>query len=358
MKRGYSVYPRLRIDKKKFEHNVRYMQNLCHQKGLSMMAVTKVFCADPPLIELLNKIKVDYIADSRMENLMTVKSNIPKVLLRIPSIHEVDRVVKYTDISLNSELVTLEALDKAASKISKVHNVIIMVDIGDLREGLYYKERILEALRVVKSLKNINIKGIGTNLTCYGGIIPSVKTLQKLIDIIKMSEQMVGIKFDIVSGGNSSHIHLLMKNQDVEMVNNLRLGESLILGRETAYGDPIEKMFQDVVTLEADLIEIKQKPSIPEGDIGMNAFGQKPSFEDLGLMKRGIIAIGKQDVDYHEITPMDTRIRLVGSSSDHIIVDLTQTQNDYKIGDVIQFKLSYGSLLSTMTSKYVEKAYE
>ncbi len=352
------MYPRLIISQDKYEHNVRYMQTLCQKNNLTMMAVSKVFCAEKPLIDVLTKVGVDYIADSRIENIQAIDSPIPKVLLRIPSVHEAEKVVKYADISLNSELETIEALDAAAGTVGKVHDVIIMIDIGDLREGLYYKERILDTLRSVKLLKNIKIKGIGTNLTCYGGIIPSVKTLQKLIDIIKMAEQMIGVRFDIVSGGNSSHIHLLLKNQKVDMVNNLRLGESLILGRETAYGDPIENMYQDVVTLEADLIEIKQKPSIPEGDIGMNAFGQRPTFEDVGLMKRGILAIGKQDVDYHEITPVDSRIRLVGSSSDHIIVDLTQTQNDYKIGDVIKFKLSYGSLLSTMTSKYVEKVYE
>ncbi len=351
------MYPRVNIDVKKYEDNVRYMHTLCHDYGMTMMAVTKVFCAAQPLIDVLNRLRVDFIADSRLENLATMKTDCKKVLLRLPSIHEVDRVVTHANLSLNSELKTVEALNKAAKRAGKKHGVILMIDIGDLREGIYYKENVLNAIRDVKALAYIDLVGIGTNLTCFGGIVPTEDTLKKLIDIIDMAKRILKTEFRIVSGGNSSHIHLMLKGKEIPEVNNLRLGEALVLGRETAYGKAIPNMHQDVITLEADLIEIKHKPSFPEGEIGMNAFGQKPMFEDYGLMKRGILAIGKQDVDYHEIIPCDNRIRLVGSSSDHIIVDLTNTGNDYDVGDVLRFKLSYGSLLSVMTSQYVVKHY-
>ncbi len=351
------MYPRVTIDVKKYEENVRYMQGLCRDNGLTMMAVTKVFCAAQPLVDVLNELNVDFIADSRIENLEAMKTDQKKVLLRLPSIHEAERVIQHTDLSLNSEIKTVEALNEAAGRLGRCHGVILMIDIGDLREGVFYKENVLNTIREIKALKHIDLTGIGTNLTCFGGIVPTADTLKKLIDVIDMAKRMLKTEFEIVSGGNSSHIHLLLKGKEIPEVNNLRLGESLILGRETAYGKTIDNMHQDVITLEADLIEIKHKPSFPEGEIGMNAFGQVPKFDDYGLMKRGILAIGKQDVDYHEIIPYDTRIRLVGSSSDHIIVDLTNTENDYQVGDVLKFKLSYGSLLSVMTSKYVGKRY-
>ncbi len=351
------MYPRLLIDTKKYAHNIKVMKQLCDDNHVTIMAVTKVYCAEQPLVDVVNDSGVDYIADSRLINLKNMDTSLPKVLLRIPSIHEADEVVRHASISLNSEIATITALDKAARQNKQSHDIILMIDIGDLREGIFYKENIVNAVREIQHLSHINLIGMGTNLTCYGGIIPNEKTLTKLIDIIDLIHQMLGIDFQIISGGNSSHIHLLQKHQNLPKVNNVRLGESLILGRETAYGHAIDNMHQDVVLLQVDLIEVKAKPSIPEGDIGMNAFGQTPSFQDYGLMKRGILAIGKQDVDYHELIPLDNQIRLVGSSSDHIIVDLTHTDKNYEIGDVITFKLSYGSLLSLMTSKYVEKKY-
>ena len=113
----------------------------------------------------------------------------------------------------------------------------------------------------------------------------------------------------------------------------------------------------DVFVLEAEIIEIKEKPSFPIGIIGMDAFGKTPEFVDKGNMLRAILAIGKQDVDYKELIPFDT-VNLLGSSSDHIIVDIGESHNIYKTGDTMKFNLTYASILSLMTSKYVTKYYE
>ncbi len=351
------MYPRLVINTEKYRYNVNRIQNLCHRHGLSMMAVTKVFCAAKPLTQVLKEEKVDYIADSRLINLKRISTTIPKVLLRLVSLHEVDEVVNVTDISLNSELSVIKALNKAAEKYDQRHSVILMVDIGDLREGIYYKENLDIIIEEMFKLKHVDLKGIGTNLTCYGGIIPTQDTLKKLIDIVNHVEEKFDLNLDIISGGNSSHLHLLDKDIHIDKINNLRIGEAIALGRETAFGEQLEVLYNDVFTLETDIIELKKKPSIPEGDIGMDAFGKKPQFTDLGVINRAILGIGHQDVDYYELIPYDKHVRLIGSSSDHIIAGLTNTENRYKVGDVIRFKLTYGSLLSLMTSEYVEKYY-
>lgn len=351
------MYPKLNIYLSKYKENIDTIHTLCHKNQLSVMGVTKVFCADEKLVDVLNNSPIEYIADSRIENLKQVKTLKPKVLLRIPSIHELDDVIKFVDISLNSELSTVKLLNELARKKNVSHSIILMLDIGDLREGIFYTENILDNIQEILNLKHIKLVGIGTNLTCFGGIIPEMETLEKLINIVEIIKSKFDINLEIISGGNSSHLHLLESDQRIPYINNLRLGESLILGRETAYGNPIKDTHQDVITLEADLVEVKFKPSIPEGTIGMDAFGKTPSFEDLGLMKRGILALGKQDVDFHELIPTDDKIRLIGSSSDHIIVDLTHSMIDYKVGDVLTFKLTYGSLLGLMTSKYVNKHY-
>lgn len=351
------MYPKLLINLNKFKHNLWTLYQLLHDHGMSMMAVSKVFCADQKLIDIINDSPVEFIADSRIMNLRSMKTTKTRVLLRIPSVHELNEVVLHSEISLNSEIATIEALNQSSKVLDKVHGIILMVDIGDLREGLFYKENIIENIKKILTYSHINLVGIGTNLTCYGGIIPDEITLAKLTTIIKMIKETMNIELSIVSGGNSSHLYLLKNETKIPYINNLRIGEALVLGRETAFGNPIDDLYQDVFTLEADLVEVKMKPSIPEGKIGMNAFGEIPIFRDLGLMKRGIIALGRQDVDFHEINPLDTKVRMIGSSSDHIIVDLTHSTLDYQVGDIITFNLRYGSLLGLMTSRYVNKIY-
>jgi predicted amino acid racemase len=350
------MYPQVVIDVKKYRHNLQYLLNLVHQKNMTMMAVSKVFCADQNLIDVMNDEQVDFIADSRIENLRSITTNLPKVLLRIPMPSEVEDVVHYANISLNSEIKTITMLDEAAKRQNINHDIILMIDLGDLREGIFDENEVYKTVHIVQQLKNIRLRGIGTNLTCYGGVIPTEEILNRLVSYKNQIEERFDLKLDIISGGNSSNMTLLLQNQIPKGINNIRLGEAIVLGRETAFGDYLDQMYTDVFTLRAQIIEIKSKPSIPIGTIGMNAFGKVPVFKDKGQMKRAIIGIGTQDVDHTELIPYDT-IDTIGSSSDHIILDVTDSINDYQIGDIVSFRLTYSSILSLMTSKYVKKVY-
>ncbi len=351
------MYPRIIINRKKFRHNLRTLLDISHKNNLTVMAVSKVFCADQELIRIMIEEKVDFIADSRIQNLVGIHSVIPKVLLRLPMHGEVSEVVKHSDISLNSELSTIKLLNHAAKDLNKKHGVIIMIDLGDLREGIYDEDELLSVVKEVLKMEHIILKGIGTNLTCYGGVIPTEENLSKLIEYKDKIEQKFDISLEIISGGNSSSIELMNEGLIPPGINNIRLGESVVLGRETAFGNFIDNTYNDVFTFEADIIEVKEKPTVPIGLIGMNAFGKVPVFKDKGLTLRAILAAGKQDVDHNELIPYDT-VEPIGSSSDHIIVDVSNAYSVYEVGDQMLFRLTYSSILSLMTSKYVTKYYE
>ncbi len=273
-------------------------------------------------------------------------------------ISEADKVVEYTDTSLNSELETIKALSKEALRKGRSHNIILMVDLGDLREGYYNEKEIYEAVEhIIKMNGGVKLVGIGTNLTCYGGVIPDADNLGRLVKLSKDIENRFDVDLEIISGGNSSSLHLLMDNKPIEGINNLRLGESLVLGGvETAYGNRIDDTYNDVFKLTAEIIEVKHKPSVPTGgEIGRDAFGKVPTFVDKGIRKRIICAIGKQDVELDAIFPLDEGLSILGGSSDHLILDGTDSQTDYRVGDKVHFKLSYGGILRLMTSEYVKK---
>ncbi|MBZ2173695.1 alanine/ornithine racemase family PLP-dependent enzyme [Schnuerera sp. xch1] len=349
-------YPKVRVDLKKLEHNVKELVDLCGKNGIKVAGVTKVFCGNPEIAKAYIRGGISYLADSRIENLIKLKDfKLPKILLRLPMISEVENVVKYADISLNSELDTMIALAKEANKRGKLHKVILMIDLGDLREGYFNEKDIYKAVEEILELKTIELIGIGTNLTCYGGVIPSEDNLGRLVNITRTIEERYNIDLQIISGGNSSSLHLLLNDKKIEDINMLRLGESLVLGFETAYGNRIQNTYDDAFQLSVEVIEIKEKPSLPVGEIGKDAFGKVPNFIDKGIRKRIICAIGKQDIELDGIIPVDEGITILGGSSDHIILDGTDSKINYKIGDKLKFKLTYSGILRVMTSEYVKK---
>jgi predicted amino acid racemase len=141
-------------------------------------------------------------------------------------------------------------------------------------------------------------------------------------------------------------------------INNLRLGESIVLGRETAFGEQLEGFYDDVFVVKGEIVELKEKPTVPIGEIGMDAFGNKPEFKDRGIIRRAIVAMGRQDIDPDGFRPIDESISILGGSSDHTIIDVTGSKRIYQVGDVVSFKVDYGCLLRAMTSPYVEKVIQ
>lgn len=372
------MYPRLVIDIKKLADNVKTLAAITTDDGnCSLMIVTKGLCADLEMVKMLaGRPEVDFVADSRLKNIKSYSKIVrdagkKTVLIRIPMLSEVDELVKWVDLCFNSEMETVRAIDKAAAKEGKVQDVLMMIDMGDLREGIFFEneDEILEDALEIKEMKNVNLYGIGVNLTCYGAIIPKNENLSKLVEIARKIENKTGLKLEMVSGGNSSSIYLIESDRmprigrmpkDEKMpegINNLRLGEAFLLGNDTAYETEIPNTHHDAIKLQAQIVEMKEKPSLPIGEVGVDAFGEKPYYEDKGIMKRAIIAIGKQDTDLGSMTPVDDRIEIMGGSSDHIILDLTACNDDYKLGDIVEFTVGYGGMLKLATSPYVDRVY-
>ena len=100
-------------------------------------------------------------------------------------------------------------------------------------------------------------------------------------------------------------------------INNLRLGECLLLGRDMAFDVDIEGLSQDTMRLEAELVEVRAKRTLPVGEIGHDAFGNVPVFVDHGTRRQGILAVGKQDVNVAGLTPLDEGVKIKTASSDH-----------------------------------------
>ncbi len=350
------MYPNITIHQAKLMDNLNRVLEMAKTNHIHHMTmVVKAFAGCFELVRLLKESNLSCIGDSRIENLKQYKSLGFKhqMLLRIPMLSEIKDVIRYADISLNSELQTIEALNEEASRQNKVHQIMLMFDLGDLREGIYYTSDYISFVDQVLKMSHIKLAAIGTNLTCYGGVVPSREILERLVTIKNRIEQNFNIEIPIVSGGNSSTVTLFNRDVIPESINHLRLGESILFGKETSYGTLIEGLHHDVFECQAEIIEVKEKPSYPDGQISINSFGEAPDIVDQGLMKRGILAIGKQDVILDHLKPKDPLVKMIGGSSDHLIVDLSNTA--YQVGDILRFDINYPALVHLMNSNYIKK---
>jgi len=351
------VTPRIEIDLGKIAHNAKTLNKLYGSKGISITGVTKVVCGNPKIADVLVKSGISILADSRIDNIRKMrKAGIQAqfILQRTPIPSQTELVVRYTDVSLNTELSVIKGLSRSAVKQGITHKIILMVELGDLREGLLPSD-LENTVKEIIVLKGIEFVGVGTNLACFGGIEPDEEKMEYLSTIVKNIEEKFGLTLEFVSGGNSANYNWFISTKDIGKINNLRLGESIFLGCETLYRKHIPNLFTDAFTLITEVIESKIKPSVPYGNVHQDAFGNTPKFQDRGQIRRAILGVGLQDVLVSGLTPM-LDIDILGASSDHIIVDAKQIE--LNVGNGVSFNLNYGALLSSMTSPYVIKKYK
>jgi len=349
----------LEVDLDKIKHNAFQVVQRCHQQGIAVLGVTKGFSAMYQIVSAILEGGVDGLADARMENIIELRRrgiNKGITLLRIPRLSNVANVVQYADVSINSEMTVIQALSEAAEEAGKIHEIILMVDVGDLREGML-TGHVLTAVMKISQLKGVSLLGLGTNMGCYGGILPSSENLGVLVALARAVEEKIGRRLEIISGGGTSSLALVENNSVPAGINQLRIGEGILLGTDTTHNRKIPWLHQDAFLLRAEVIEAKCKPSVPTGDIGRDAFGNVPHFIDNGVRNRAIVALGKQDVYVEGIAPLDHRMKILGASSDHLILDITDCEQEIKVGDQISFSLSYPGLLSVSDSKYVTKVF-
>ncbi len=350
--------PQVSIRLDTIERNARVVTAKCLEAGIGVFGVTKGTCGMPQVARAMLRGGVVGLAESRFENIRRLRESgieAPIMLLRSPPLSRVEEVIRNVDVSLNSELGVLLELSRVAERMGRVHDVILMVDLGDLREGIWPSD-LMAAVDEVMQLPGISLAGLGTNLTCFGAIIPTQKNLGELTAHVRAVEERHGVKLKYVSGGNSSSLPLLLAGRMPPGINNLRIGEAILKGgRDTFLEAPWEALDRDAFHLTVELLEVKVKPSMPIGESGVDAFGQRPTFVDMGDRLRGIGNVGREDVIVEGLEPVTTGIQVLGASSDHLVLDLTEADPQPEIGDLIDFRMSYGAMLATMTSDYVEK---
>ena len=356
-------YPIMEIYPNIITENCRYLRAVCAEHGVGLTAVIKGYNAYRPITEAIAAGGFRSFASSRIAHLkMLYEQGInadERMLLRIPMQCELPEVIRYADVSLNSELGTLRWLNAEAARQGKIHKVILMRDVGDLREGFWRRADLVHVAAIVeKELKNLHLYGIGTNLRCYGSVLPSHENMGELAATRFDVEQRIGRALEIVSGGASTSIEFLASAGFPPGVNHLRAGEGLLTAHNMFANshDFLPGLDNKAFIIRAQIVEMNAKPTYPVGNLFRNAFGNTATYVDRGIRKRALLGIGNFDVGNAEkLMPLDPGVQILGASSDHLIVDIEDSQQPYQLGGTMAFLPRYQAYLFATNNALVSK---
>lgn len=348
------------LNSAKLYHNYTFLDELFSNHQIDWAIVAKLLCGNEKFLKVLLRMSEKEICDSRLSNLKTIKKISPDtttIYIKPPARRLAGSIVEYADVSFNTELETLRALSEEAVQQDKIHRVVLMVEMGELREGILLQD-LMEFYEEALQLANIKIVGLGTNLCCLNGILPDEKKLQTLTWCRSILEEKFGEKIPYISGGSSVTVPLIYRNQVPDGINHFRVGETLFFGTDVYADGYIHGMYREVFTLSAEVIELSEKPRLPTGTAGTNLTGDTPKFDQSQSNQtsvRAIVDVGLLDIDSKNITPMLPDIKVIGASSDMLILDLGDNERGLKAGDTVEFSMNYMAVLRAMNSDYVDK---
>lgn len=350
----------IELDKEKLKANYNFLNNKFEDKEIDWGVVVKLLCGNKLFLDQILELGVREIHDSRISNLKAIRElnpHVQTVYIKPPAKRSIKDVITYADVSFNTELYTIKLLSKEAVRQQKIHKIIIMIELGDLREGVMGEDLVAFYKKVFK-LPNIQVVGIGANLNCMNGVMPSE---DKYIQL-SLYKELIKAYFDKdipwISAGTSVVLPMLYKNKLPASVNHFRVGETLFFGMNIEENETFEGMHHDVLRLRAEIIELTEKPMVPVGQLAENPSGEKYEVDEELYGKtalRGIIDVGLLDIAPDYLIPIDQNIEVLGASSDMIVLNLENSNKEYKTGDFVDFKLKYMGALGLMNSNYIEK---
>lgn len=358
-------FPVLDVNLSAVRTNAQVLCDICARNNISVAGIIKFSDGDLNIAKAYHDGGCTQLGVSRAKHLQALKEAFPNtetLLTRSPTRGDLEACARYADLSLHADPEILISLNTEAAKWNTHPGIILMLDVGDLREGVDNIPALVDLAKLCEHLQNLHLRGVGTNLACMNGVLPTAENLAFLVEGAEAVEAAIGRKLDIISGGSSINLLLLRDgiSQMPPRINHLRLGGSIAnpMNIRMNRGVTFPGLREDTMTLTAEIIEIQEKASAPKQGSTKNWAGETVVREDKGRRLRAILALGSQDIgDAATLIPIDSGAQIVGSSSDHTIVDVTDSKITRKSGDTLTFKVRYANMLYAFSGNHVDIAY-
>ncbi len=352
---------RLTVNLEALRHNYTVVADQVRAHGASLTMVTKALCGHEQLVQALEAFGVSSMGDSRIENLRAIRNSAPSVeswYLRPPHASALHKLLPLCDVSLNSELETIREIDAECGRSGMTHRIVLMVELGDLREGVLPGRLLSTAARILR-MPNIQLAGLGANLGCMTGAIPMSEELSQLA----MYHELLELKYDVsipyVSAGTSASLSLLQDGTLPKAINHFRVGEAILLGTDPVSGEALPGLRTDTVSFEAEVVEVKEKRLVPLGETGNTPFDSvEGDEEEAEIGQRGyraIVTVGHVDTDIQGLIPLSPEHAIAGASSDVAVVNLGPDDGGVCVGETLAFRPAYSAFVRLMNNPYTAK---
>lgn len=346
--------PRIEVDLGKIRDNTRYLVGKLKPRGISVTGVTKAVCGNPAVANAMLDGGARGLADSRISNIERMRKAglaCAITMLRTPIPSQAEQTVRSCETSYNTEISVMRMLGAAARKSNRIHNVILMVEMGDMREGIL-PENLQACVREVLGIKGVALKGIGANFACLRGMVPNTVTMAELSELANDTEVICGHRMKTVSGGNSANLQWAFEPNRGNRINDIRLGESILLGVDPVTGEHISGLHIDAFTLLADVIETKAKSSSALSAQVKSTNSTIHLVPDHFHDERSILAIGHQDTDISGLS-MPHHLKFQGATSDHMV--LAAATSELCVGAEVKLQMNYSALMRAMSAPDITK---
>ncbi|RBW60441.1 alanine/ornithine racemase family PLP-dependent enzyme [Ruegeria sp. A3M17] len=346
--------PRITVDLSKIRHNTRCLVDRLKPHGITVTGVTKAVCGHPEIANAMLEGGVTGLADARISNVVRMRNTgilCPITLIRTPMLSQVEQVVENCDDSFNTEMDIIAGLAIEARRKNVIHNIIVVVEMGDMREGILPEHLEGTVCQVLKT-EGVSLKGIAANFACLGCVAPTPEAMTMLSSLAVDTERACGSILETVSGGGSANLPWALGKETAGQINNLRLGEAILLGTDPITGQPIKGLYTDAFKLLAEVIETKAIANPNPVQMTDPVLSMVCATIDRPSNTRSILAIGLQDTDAVGLT-FPAGVTFIGATSDHIVVETTNSP--LRAGDEMTLNMKYSALTRSMAAPDVAK---
>ncbi|MBC8440575.1 MAG: alanine racemase [Deltaproteobacteria bacterium] len=351
----------LTIDIKKLKHNIQFLVQHCNNFGLKITGILKGSGLNPIIIHEMISNGIDNVGFSNLPVNNTYEKVFPQkpVFISLPSIHNLSNIIQYFGTSFNSEISVIKKINEVLIEEDRSHNIILMVDTGDLREGVL-PENVVDIVKQIHEIKNLRLdfSGIGANLGCCAGMIPNEQNINILQELAIQIETQLSLPVKTISIGGSVMLDWLETSRLPDKINQIRLGEAIFLGNIPTIDKKHKDLHDDVLIFRSDVLETSEKRIDQPKNIGKNAFGYKPEFLHTGVRKRAIMNFGICDTYPEGLQPVGDGLEIVCVNSNYTIIDFTNSREDLKPGDFVEFKMNYMSMHQSFISPFTSIIYK
>lgn len=341
----------------KLRHNFAYIRDICRSAGLQPVWITKGRQAHPAILELLAQEAHTMVGDVSPANLDRACQVFADrvMMVQLPDRDRVAAIGACAKVWLVSDPAHARIIAAAAGPQSTPRELILMVDVGNRREGVLPEQTTARAV-AIEAVEGVVLTGLGTAVGCYGGYLTGRTDMEQLVNIARETEAQLGRRFEVLSAGSGTMLlELAARGEMPAGINQLRIGAALFVGEMPPTRTPIPELYQDAFIFEGEVLETSLKPSLPAGRTGPDAFGKQVVFEDSGPRQLCILNFGLLDVDAYDLSPLTAGLRIVGATSNYTICDTTRCNPRPAIGDTLSFRMAYSAMARAMASDEVEK---